>query len=53
MRTAAKGQMARVRPLDIEAVRGGMPRWVMAGRKNRDGHRFTYLRLPSADLQRL
>jgi len=32
MRPAAKGEMARVRPLHIEAVRVGVPRRVMAGR---------------------
>ena len=33
MPTAAKGEMARVRPLDIEAVRVGVPHWVQAVRK--------------------
>jgi hypothetical protein len=37
MRTAAKGEMARNRPLDIEAVRTGMPRRVIAGREERGG----------------
>ena len=47
MPTAAKGEMARVRPLDIEAVRVGVPHWVMTGREKRDGHYLARLHLPS------
>jgi len=53
MRTAAKGEMARVRPLDIEAVRVGVPRWVMAGREKRDGHYLARLHLHAAHFKRL
>jgi hypothetical protein len=53
MRTAAKGEMARIRPLDIEAVRAGVPRRVMAGREQRGGHNPFCLHLRSADLERL
>jgi len=52
MCTAAKGEMARVRPLDIEAVRAGVPRRVMAGREQRGGHHPSCLHLHSPDLER-
>ena len=53
MRTAAEGKMAGVGPLDIEAVRLGVPRRVMAGREKRDGHYLARLHLPSPHLERL
>src|ERR1700719_4185817 len=53
MRSAAKGEMARVRPFDIEAVRIGVPRWVMAGREKRHGHYISLLHLGAAHFKRL
>ena len=53
MRTAAKGKMAGVGALDIEAVRLGVPRRVMAGREKRDGHHLAHLYLFAPDLERV
>src|SRR5262249_14628924 len=49
MRTAAKGEVARVGALDIETVRLGVPRWVIASREQRDGHHFALLHLFTPD----
>src|SRR5262245_12402853 len=49
MRTAAKGKMAGVGPLDIEAVRLRVPRRVMAGREKRNGHHLARLHLFASD----
>ena len=53
MRTAAKGKMAGVGALDIEAVRLGVTRWVMAGREKRDSHHLAHLHLFAPDLERV
>ncbi len=53
MRTAAKGKMAGVGALDIETVRLGVPRWVMAGREKRNGHHLAHLYLFAPDLERV
>ena len=45
--------MARVRPLDIEAVRVGVPRWVTADREKRHGHYLARLHFRAAYFKRL
>jgi hypothetical protein len=51
MRTTAKGEMAGVGPLDIEAVRLGVPQRVMAGREERNGDHLAHLRLFAPNLE--
>ena len=53
MRAAAKGEMACIRPLDIEAVRVGMPRRVVARRDQRGGHDLARPHLRPTDFERL
>jgi len=53
MRTATKGEMARARPLHIEAVRIGVPRRVAAGCQKRGRDHLRRLHLHSAILKRL
>src|SRR4029077_19118507 len=53
MRTAAKGEMAGVGALDIEAVRLGVTRWVIAGREKRDSYHLARLYFCGPDLERV
>ena len=39
--------------LDIETVRLGVPRWVVAGREKRDCHHLAQLYLCAPDLERV
>jgi hypothetical protein len=43
--------MAGVGPLDIEAVRLGVPQRVMAGREERNGDHLAHLRLFAPNLE--
>src|SRR6516164_11770460 len=50
MRAATKGEMRGVHPLDVETMRVGVLRRVMARCEQRTDHRLTRVHLPAADL---
>src|SRR5712691_686067 len=53
MVSTAEGEMGGIRPLNVEAVRVGVPRRVMPRCEQQTGQRLTRLHLPAGDLQRL